>query len=141
MSVNHEKSVQRGSNPHSVVKLVCGILLSVLSGVMMLLSFPPYGIWPFMWVAFIPYIFAQYRLMPSKWSSLAVALSLLFWLGPFLARLFGTEIGYFFTFLGVWIAILNLFISKERSFHELTQHKWFVLGGAAGHAESDRDKA
>ena len=108
-----------------------GVLLSALSGVMLLLAFPPYGVWPLMWVGFVPFVFAQYRLMPFKWSSLAVALALLFWLGPFLARLFGTEIGFFFTYLGVWIAILNLLISKERHFHEITQYRWLVLGGAA----------
>src|SRR3989338_4708101 len=107
-----------------------GILLSALSGVMLLLSFPPYGLWPLMWVAFIPYVFAQYRLMPFKWSSLAVALANLLWLGPFLARLFGTELGVFFTYLGVWIALLNLLISKERNFHEITHYRWLVLSGA-----------
>ena len=107
-----------------------GILLSALSGVMLLLSFPPYGLWPLMWVAFIPFVFAQYRLMPFKWSSLAVALANLLWLGPFLARLFGTELGVFFTYLGVWIALLNLLISKERNFHEITHYRWLVLSGA-----------
>jgi apolipoprotein N-acyltransferase len=108
-----------------------GIALSALSGVMLLLSFPPYGIWPLAWVGFVPYVFAQYRLMPFKWSSLAVALANLLWLGPFLARLFGTEIGFFFTYLGVWIAILNLLTSKDRKFQELTHYRWLVLFGTA----------
>ena len=110
-------------------RFVLGIILSTLSGVMLLLSFPPYGIWPLMWVGFVPYVFAQYRLMPFKWSSLAVALASLFWLGPFLARLFGTEVGFFFTYLGIWIAILNLFISKDRKFQEITRYRWMVLFG------------
>ena len=107
-----------------------GILLSALGGVMLLLSFPPYGIWPLVWVGFVPFVFAQYRLMPFKWSSLAVAVANLLWLGPFLARLFGTEIGFFFTYMGVWIAILNLLISKDRNFHEITHYRWLVLSGA-----------
>ena len=108
---------------------VLGILLSALSGVMLLLSFPPYGIWPLMWVGFVPFVFAQHRLMPFKWSSLAVAVANLFWLGPFLARLFGTQVGFFFTYLGVWIAILNLLTSKDRNFQEITQYRWLVLSG------------
>ena len=83
-------------------------------------------------MGFVPYIFAQYRLMPFKWSSLAVALANLVWLGPFLARLFGTEVGFFFTYLGVWIAIFNLLTCKERNFHELTRYRWLVLSGVAG---------
>jgi apolipoprotein N-acyltransferase len=112
-------------------RFMLGILLSALSGLMVLLSFPPYGLWPLMWLGFVPYIFAQYRLMPFKWSSLAVSLSILFWLGPFLARLFGTELGFFFTYLGVWIALLNLLISKERHFNEVTRYRWLVLAGVA----------
>lgn len=115
----------------AMARLALGIALSALSGVMILLAFPPYGIWPLMWIGFVPYVFAQYRLMPFKWTSLAAALFSLFWLGPFLARLFGTEVGYFFTFLGVWIAILNLLTSKDRSFHEATRYRWLVLYGMA----------
>jgi len=111
-------------------RFVLGVVLSALSGVMLLLSFPPFGIWPLMWVGFVPYVFAQYRLMPFKWSSLAVALTSLFWLGPFLARLFGMEVGFFFTYLGVWIALLNLLTSKDRKFHEITGYRWLVLSGA-----------
>ncbi len=96
---------------------------------MLLLSFPPYELWLLIWVGFIPQIFAQYRLMPYKWCSLAVTLANLFWLGPFLARLFGTEIGFFLTYLGVWIVIFNLFTSKDRTFHEITKYRWLVIGG------------
>jgi len=110
-------------------RLVLGVFLSALSGVMLLMSFPPFGLWFLAWVGFVPFLFAQYRLMPFKWSSLAVALANLLWLGPFLAGLFGTEIGFFFTYLGVWIAILNLLTSKDRNFQELTQYRWLVLCG------------
>ncbi len=115
----------------TIMRLALGILLSALSGVMLLLSFPPYGIWPLMWISSVPYLFAQYRLMPFKWSSLAVALANLLWLGPFLAGLFGTEVGFFFTYLGVWIAILNLLIGKDRNFQEITQYRWLVPFGVA----------
>ena len=64
-----------------VTRIIIGIVLSALSGVMLLLSFPPYGVWPLVWVAFVPYLFAQYRLWPRKWSSLAPAIALLIWLG------------------------------------------------------------
>ncbi len=115
----------------TIMRLALGILLSALSGAMLLLSFPPYGIWPLMWVSFVPYVVAQYRMMPFKWSSLAVALANLLWLGPFLAGLFGTEVGFFFTYLGVWIAILNLLIGKDRNFQEITQYRWLVPFGMA----------
>jgi apolipoprotein N-acyltransferase len=109
-----------------------GILTSVLSGVMLLLAFPPYGIWWLAWFAFIPGIFAQHRLLPVKYSSLAPATYLLVWLGPYMARLFGTGFGPFFTYLGVLIAILCYFTNRERAFIERTHYRWLVPQGIAG---------
>ena len=113
----------------AAVRFALGIALSALSGVMLLLAFPPYGLWPLAWFALVPALLAQYRFLPSRWSSLAVAVYAAVWLGPFLARLFGPEYGPFFQYLGVWIAILNFFVAKERKFHELTQYRWFILQG------------
>lgn len=113
----------------TTTRFALGVLLSAMSGGLLLLSFPPYGLWPLMWVAFVPHVFAQYRLMPLKWSAVAVAVANLVWLGPFLARLFGTEGGFFFTYLGVWIALLNLLASRERHFIELTGYRWLVPQG------------
>jgi len=130
-TMSDTKSQVKATLQSTRLRVTLGILLSALSGVMLLLSFPPYGLWPLMWVGFVPHVFAQYRLMPFKWTSLAVALANLVWLGPFLAGLFGTEAGFFFTYLGVWIAILNLLISKDRAFQEATRYRWLVLYGMA----------
>ncbi|MEJ2351675.1 MAG: nitrilase-related carbon-nitrogen hydrolase [Anaerolineales bacterium] len=113
----------------AALRFALGVVLSALSGVMLLLSFPPFGLWPLVWFAFVPYLFAQHRLFSRKWSSLAPAIALLLWLGPFMARLFGTEISPFFTYLGVLIAILSFFAQKERKFHEITHYRWFILQG------------
>jgi apolipoprotein N-acyltransferase len=110
-------------------KFALGIVLSILSGVLILLAFPPYGVWWLMWVALVPYAFAQHRLLPRKWASLAPALAMLFWLGPYLARLFGPDFGIFLQYMGVWIGILVFFLQKERKFHELTGYKWFIMQG------------
>lgn len=128
-TISNGMSLEKVAVQRKVWIFVLGIILSALSGVMLLLSFPPYGLWPLIWVGFVPFIFAQFRLMPFKWSSLAVAVANLIWLGPFLARLFGTEIGFFFTYLGVWIAIFNLLMSKDSKFHEVTRYRWLVLSG------------
>lgn len=114
---------------NSRIRFVLGILASVLSGLMLLFAFPPYGVWWLIWLAFIPGIFAQYRLFPVKYSSLAPALYILVWLGPYLGRLFGTQFGPFFTYLGVFIAIICYFAYRERAFIERTGFRWLVLQG------------
>jgi apolipoprotein N-acyltransferase len=96
---------------------------------MVLLAFPPYGIWWLAWFAFVPGIFAQYRLLPVKYSSLAPAIYLLVWLGPYLARLFGTEFGPFFTYLGVLVGVLAFLTYRERAFIERTRYRWLIWQG------------
>ncbi len=114
---------------NDALRFIIGIAFSALSGIMLLLAFPPYGYWMLAWIGFVPGIFAQHRLFSLKWSSLGPAITILFWLGPFLARLFGTEYGPVFTYLGVIIALLVFFVQTERKFHELTHYRWFVLQG------------
>lgn len=111
------------------IRFTLGIVLSALSGAMLLLAFPPYGAWPLAWFALVPALIAQYKLLPGKWTSLAPAIYSAVWLGPFLGRLFGSEFGPVFQYMGIWIAVLNLFVSKDRKFHELTNFRWFVLQG------------
>lgn len=113
-------------------RYVLGLLFSALSGVMLLLSFPPYGVWWLAWFAFVPGIFAQFRLFPRKHSHLAPTTYILVWLGPYMARLFGTDFGPFFTYLGVLIAFLVFFLNRERVFIERTGYRWMVIQGIIG---------
>ena len=73
---------ERGFVKSAAARILIGVVLSAFSGVMLLLSFPPYGIWWLAWFAFVPGIFAQYRFFPRKYSSLGPAIYLLVWLGP-----------------------------------------------------------
>ncbi|MBM3125321.1 MAG: hypothetical protein FJZ87_09645 [Chloroflexi bacterium] len=119
-------NTSRFSNP---LRIALGIFLSALSGWMLLLAFPPYGIWWLAWIGVVPVLLAQYRLLPANWSSLAQVTFAAVWLGPFLARLFGSGYGPFFQYLGIWIAILNFFLAKDRKFHDLTGYRWFIFHG------------
>jgi len=117
---------------NSRTRLILSFALSAFSGVMLLLSFPPYGIWWLAWFGFVPSIFAQYRLFPKKWAHLGPATYSLVWLGPYMARLFGIEFGPFFTYLGVIIAVFIFFVNRERAFVERTGFRWMVLQGVFG---------
>lgn len=128
-AISQIKTQTHAAGQASAVRFGLGVFLSALSGAMLLLAFPPYGLWPLAWFAMVPALLAQYRLLPAKWTSLATAIYSAVWLGPFLARLFGAGMGPFFQYLGIWIALLNLAISKERRFHELTHYRWFIPAG------------
>jgi len=127
--VSEVKPREASFSQAAALRFALGVGLSAMSGIMLLLAFPPYGFWPLIWVGFVPYLFAQHRLLPLKWSSLAIAIAMLLWLGPYLARLMGPEVGFFFTYMGVWIAVLCFLLSRERKFHEISGYRWFILYG------------
>jgi apolipoprotein N-acyltransferase len=108
-TVSDIKSHEKVLTQVTAGRFVLGLALSALSGVLLLLSFPPYGVWWLAWFAFVPGIFAQYRMFPRNYAHLAPTTYALVWLGPYMARLFGTEFGPFFTYLGVLIAIIIFF--------------------------------
>ena len=107
-----------------------GILLSVVSAILLTLAFPPYSLWPLIWVGFVPMLVAQFRVMPRKLSSLASAITIGGWLGGYLTPIFAGS-GLYMTWLPLLIAAISyLTDSGVRAFHERTGYRWFVACGA-----------
>lgn len=97
-------------NKRDIWLLMCsGIILSVASAILLTASFPPYGLWLFIWVGFVPMLVAQFRVMPSKVSSLASAITIGGWLGGYLTPIFAGS--------GIYMAWLPLIIGILRIFH------------------------
>lgn len=111
-------------------RTVGSILLSATSAVLLTLAFPPYNLWPLIWIGFVPMLIAQFRLMPPKLSSLASAITVGGWLGGYLVPIFAGS-GLYMTWLPLIIGGIILFIdSGVRAFHERTSYRWFVWYGA-----------
>jgi apolipoprotein N-acyltransferase len=52
---------------HRTVRIIGGFALAVVSGVLLLVALPTYGrVWPVMFIAVVPAVVAQYRLLPRK---------------------------------------------------------------------------
>ncbi|MBC7261504.1 MAG: hypothetical protein H5T63_05780, partial [Chloroflexi bacterium] len=112
------------------LRIGIGTPLSVLSAILLTLSFPPYSLWPLIWIAFIPMLVAQFRVMPRKISSLASAIAIGGWLGGYLTPIFAGS-GIYMTWLPLLIALISyLADSGVRAFHERTGYRWFVGYGA-----------
>jgi apolipoprotein N-acyltransferase len=113
-------------------RIILGILLSVTSGGFFYLAFPPLNLWPLIFFVIPPYLIAQHRLFPRKWSALAPAIAIGLWLWPFLYRIFNIDgAPIWLQHMGLLVAIFTFFTSTERKFHELTGFRWFVLQGLA----------
>jgi apolipoprotein N-acyltransferase len=112
------------------LRLTIGIILSLLSGLFFFITFPPLNWWPFAWVALVPYLVAQHRFIPLRYSALAPTIAITVWLWPFLARLFnipGAPI--WFVNLGLIFGLIGLVLHAERKFDELSGYRWFIVQG------------
>ncbi len=115
---------------HFWVRIGGGLLLSVFSAILLTLTFPPYNLWPLIWIGFVPMMVAQFRVLPRKVSSLASAITVGGWLGGYLTPIFAGS-GLYMTWLPLLIALISyLTDSSVRAFHERTGYRWFVLYGA-----------
>ena len=45
-----------------------GIVLAALGGFALVLAFPPFGLWPLIFVGFVPIVVAEHRILPASWS-------------------------------------------------------------------------
>jgi len=116
---------------NTAVRIAVGVTLSFVSGVMLTVSFAPYNVWPLIFVAFLPLIIAQYRVMPAKLSSLAPAVMIAVWMYLYFGPSFFPG--------GIMLAlpaigfVINLLSEKRlRGFHEQTHYRWFILNSVFG---------
>ncbi len=113
------------------------IMLGALSGVLATLSLEDYHIWPLIFVAFVPAIVAQHRVMPARFQALplAIAIGMMFqgYLGPGLAAAArGGGLDWYMQIFGIWVGLIVLALARgSRRFHIRTNYRWFVLATPA----------
>jgi apolipoprotein N-acyltransferase len=111
-------------------RILAGLGLAAVSGLLLTLAFPPYNLWPLVGVGFVPAVVAQHRIMPRPLSGLAYGVGLggFFWgyFGPMFAHTV-----WFMEWLPLIVAVIATVLSNgDRAFHERTGYRWFVLNGA-----------
>ena len=72
-------------------RIILGLALGALSAVLLIFAFQPYSIWPLAFIAFIPLLMAEYRVLPLRWAGLAPGIAIGGWLAIFLTSLFGVN--------------------------------------------------
>jgi apolipoprotein N-acyltransferase len=110
-------------------RLIAGIALALLSGALAAAATPYHDV-PVMWLAFVPAIVAQHRVLPPRLSGLGLGIAIgayyQSYLGP--GILADDTVGWYFSVVGVWIGIIaTLLTSRSRSFHLRTGYRWFVV--------------
>ena len=118
-----------GSAGRFWIRLLSGVGLSLLSALSFTLAFPPFDVWPLIWVGLVPMVVAQHRVLPTRLSGLAPALGI----GGFFAGYFGRMFAggpWFMRALPLIIALFaGLVGARERAFHARTGYRWLALHG------------
>ncbi len=112
-------------------RVLAGAILSGLTAVLFTLAFPPYELWPLIFVGLVPMILSHHRVMPERLAGLAYGIGV----GGFFAGYFGEMFAHaplFMRMLPLYIAALAGFIgSRDRRFHLRTGYRFLVPQGAA----------
>jgi apolipoprotein N-acyltransferase len=93
-----------------------------------------------MWVAFVPAVVAQHRVLPRRLSALGIAVAIGVYvegyLGPLIAAI--GDVPAYEKPIGLYAALLALAFSwRSRDFHERTSYRWFVLAAPVTWAAFD----
>ncbi len=110
-------------------RIALGLALAFLSAVLLFIMWDySLGIWPLVFVAFVPMYIAAYRVLPRKLAPLAFGIAAFgYWLTMFMqgggvlppAVVWGLAL-----LLGVVWAVIGIW---ERKFTERTKYKWFIV--------------
>jgi apolipoprotein N-acyltransferase len=114
------------------IRIFLGIILSILSAILIVLSFAPFNISFLILVSFVPMIISQYHLFPQNLSSIAKGITIGGFLFGYLYGLFsgfGPQ-AWYMKYLPIIIGILTVFTDKNlRRSDEKTGFKYFILDG------------
>lgn len=110
-------------------RLIGGVLLALVSAALLIAIWPTFGnLWWLTFVAFVPMYVAQYRVLPRRWSGLAVGIAF----GSYYFALFlhASSVLSMGPIVGIGIAatgigtVIGMFL---RPFAERSNYRWFVV--------------
>lgn len=112
-----------------MIRAAQGIAVSLLTPLLVVLAFDPFGLWVLIFVAFVPMVVAQHRLMPAALSGLAPGIGIA---GLFATRmsagLADGDVAWYYQLWPLYVALLVWALSQSgRAFHERSACRWFVV--------------
>ena len=112
-------------------RVLIGATLGLISAAMLILAFPPYNVWPLIFLAWPPMLLADYRVLPKRLAGLGSGIGIGGWLIVYLTMIFGLEAGtWFMQAFAVLVGFLAYSGGRgNRRFHGRTGYRWFVPFG------------
>jgi apolipoprotein N-acyltransferase len=112
-------------------RLLLGLLLGAVSAGLLILAFPPHNVWPLIFLAYMPMLLADYRVLPQRFAGLGSGIGIGGWLLVYLSMIFGLEASTWF--MQAFAVLVGVFAFSggrgNRLFHLRTGYRWFVPFG------------
>jgi len=110
-------------------RLGLAIALALVSGGLATLAFPPFGLWPLIFVAFVPLAVAQHRVAPKGWGAAVFGLGVSAFLAGQLSKgLHEGDVAPVFELMPLYFGgIFALVAWRSRRFHARTGYRWLWL--------------
>lgn len=114
---------------HAALRVMLGVALGLASGGLATLAFPPFELWPLIFVAFVPMVVAQHRVLPAGLGPLAPGAAI----GAYYAGQLsgGLSDGGVAWYIQLWPLYVGLLIAglcwPGRHFHRRTAYRWLAL--------------
>lgn len=119
-------------------RLVFGLTLAALSALLGTWAFPPYGLWPLIFVAFVPMLVAQHHVLPRRWGWVAVGIGI----GGYYAGYLHGVVGGGFAWWGACIPLAVALVAgvgaiADRPLQEASGYVRFVVAFPLGWAAAE----
>jgi apolipoprotein N-acyltransferase len=110
-------------------RVLAALGLGLASGVLVTLAYPPFELWPLVFVAFVPMIVGMYRVAPPRWAKVVFGMAIGgFMAGQFSAGLADGEVAAVFQLMPlIFAAIFTLVAWRSRAFHDRTGYRWLPI--------------
>jgi apolipoprotein N-acyltransferase len=110
-------------------RIAAALGLGLASGVLVTLAYPPFELWPLVFVAFVPMIVGMYRVAPPRWAKAVFGVAIgAFLAGQFSAGLAEGDVAPVFQLMPVIFAVIfGLVAWRSRAFHDRTGYRWLPI--------------
>src|SRR5580658_2132266 len=115
-----------------IVRIALGCALAALSAVLLTLSVAPYDAWFLVWVGFVPMAVAQQRILPTRLSRLAPALSVGGFIAGCFRGVFPESAAWYMKMLPLLVGVAILSGRGSRARLERTGYAFWPLHAAIG---------
>ena len=112
-------------------RLLLGCALSALSALLLTLSFPPYDLGWLVWLAMVPMVVAEYRVLPAAWSALAPAIGVGGFMEGYFGGLFPDRAAWYMKALPLLVTVIVFAASRgERARRDRVGYRFLPIAAA-----------